>query len=331
VSHVSEMAGGEGEEANGRHPTAPARWQEPMLAQLVKPDDHYRTTSGDWQYERKLDGLRCVAVRNGDQVDLWSRNHLSFSPRFPDVVAALRALPADPFTLDGELVAFEGTRTSFAALQHPGGSSHAVYCVFDLLHLLGRDTTGLMLTERQALATQVIEGSSEVLSPVYRLQGDPAVLYHQACADGWEGLIAKRVSAPYRAGRSGDWQKLKCSASQELVIGGWTDPSGTRVGFGALLVGYYDHEGDFHYAGKVGTGFDHRLLLYLRDQLNVRATTDSPFVDLARLKAAHWVTPDLVANVAFSEWTTDGRLRHPSFQGLRPDKPAASVRRETPV
>jgi bifunctional non-homologous end joining protein LigD len=308
----------------------PATWQEPMLAQLVKPDHHYRSTGGEWQYERKLDGLRCVAIRNRDQVDLWSRNHLSFNARFPDVVAALRALPADRFTLDGELVAFEGTRTSFAALQRPGGSSHPVYCVFDLIHLLGRDTTGLTLAERQGLAAQMIVGSSDVISTVRRLDGDPVDLYRQACANGWEGLIAKRVGAPYQSGRSGDWQKLKCSASQELVIGGWTDPGGTRAGFGALLMGYYDNEGAFHYAGKVGTGFDHRLLVDLRNQLNAKAAADSPFTDLARLKGAHWVTPDLVANVAFSEWTSDGRLRHPSFQGLRPDKPASSVRRETP-
>jgi bifunctional non-homologous end joining protein LigD len=242
------------------------------------------------------------------------------------------ALPSATATRSscGELVAFEGTRTSFAALQRPGGKSHAVYCVFDVVHLLGRDTTGLALTERQALVAQVVGGSSDVISTVSGLNGDPAVVYHQACADGWEGLIAKRVSAPYQSGRSGYWQKLKCSASQELVIAGWTDPSGTRAGFGAILVGYYDDDGGLRYAGKVGTGFDHAQLLAIHAQLSAGTAAESPFVDLDRLKGAHWAKPELVANVAFSEWTTDGRLRHPSFQGLRPDKAASSVRRETP-
>jgi bifunctional non-homologous end joining protein LigD len=267
-----------------------ATWRPPMLAQLVKPAEHLRNAGGGWRYERKLDGLRCVAVRNGDQVELWSRNHLSFNGRFP--------------------------------------SDHPVFCAFDLLSLLGQDTTGLPLTDRQALLAQALEGAGPVLTAVQEVEGDPADLLARACADGWEGLIAKRVDAVYKSGRSPDWRKLKCSASQELVIGGWTDPTGTRVGFGALLVGYYDGAGALHYAGKVGTGFDDKLLRELSGQLAPRARPDAPFVDAVKVKGVHWVEPELVGAVSFSEWTTDGRLRHPSFQGLRPDKAAREVRRE---
>ncbi len=309
-----------------------ATWRPPMLAQLVKPTDHYRAGRSDgWRYERKLDGLRCLAVRNGDEVELWSRNHLSFNARFPAIVAALGALPADNFTLDGEIVAFEGTRTSFARLQRQDESTHPVYCVFDLVHLLGRDTAELGLADRQRLAAQVVgPAAGDVVSTVEGTEGDPSELLGRACADGWEGLIAKRVEAPYRTGRSSDWQKLKCSASQELVIAGWTDPSGTRVGFGALLLGYFDDDGRLRFAGKVGTGFEHRQLVELHRQLTARAIPDSPFAETVKLKGTHWVRPELVAAVAFTEWTTDGRLRHPAFQGLRPDKDASSVRRETP-
>lgn len=308
-----------------------ATWQPPMLAQLAKASQHRRggdsRGSGGWRYERKLDGLRCVAVRNGDQVELWSRHHLSFSARFPEIVAALAALPADNFTLDGEIVAFEGTRTSFTRLQRPDRSTRPVYCVFDVLHLLGSATTALALTERQALVSQVLDGAPDVLSALTGVEGDPVELLGRACADGWEGLIAKRVAAPYRGGRSGDWKKLKCSAAQELVIGGWTDPTGSRVGFGALLMGYHDDRGRLRYAGKVGTGFDRRLLAELHGELVTRAVAESPFAEPVPLKDAHWARPELVGAVSFTEWTADGRLRHPSFRGLRPDSDPRSVRR----
>ena len=306
-----------------------ATWRPPMLAELVKASDHARGERAEgWRYERKLDGLRGVAVRNGAEVELWSRNHLSFNARFPEIVAALGRLGPDNFTLDGEIVAFVGGQTSFAGLQRPERGTRPVYCAFDLLSLLGQDTTGLPLSDRQALLAQALQGAPDVVVPVTALEGDPAELLSRACQDGWEGLIAKRIDSPYRAGRSPDWRKLKCSASQELVIGGWTDPSGTRHGFGALLVGYYDDQGELRYAGKVGTGFDDKLLRELSGELAARARPDSPFADPVKLKGVHWVQPDLVGNVAFTEWTRDGRLRHPAFQGLRPDKEAREVRRE---
>ena len=302
-----------------------------MLATLVKPPDHYRSSRpGDWQYERKLDGLRCVAVRNGDRVDLFSRNELSFNARFPEVVAALAALPATRLVVDGELVVFDGDQTSFSLLQSSPHPTHLTYGLFDLLHVDGHDTTGLALTERQALLAAAIGEGHAPLTLVKPLGGGPAELLDRACAAGWEGLVAKRVTSTYHSGRSPDWIKLKCTASQELLIGGWTDPNRSRVGLGALLVGYYDDDHRLRYAGKVGTGFSNELLRSLHADLLAREIPTSPFADTVRQKGAHWVRPEMVAEVAFTEWTGDGRLRHPSFQGLRPDKDAGDVRRETP-
>jgi DNA ligase D-like protein (predicted ligase) len=302
-----------------------------MLATLVKPTTHFQAAgAGEWQYERKLDGLRGLAVRNRGRVELFSRNRLSFNARFPDVVAALADLPASNFVVDGELVAFDGDRTSFSLLQsspHPQGLT---YCAFDLLHVDGRDTAGLALSARQALLAVMLECGERPLSLVKPLEGDPADLLRRACSSGWEGLVAKRVDSVYRSGRSPDWQKLKCSASQELVIAGWTEPSRSRVGLGAVLVGYYDEQQRLRYAGKVGTGFTNQLLRQLHGDLLAREVPESPFFDAVREKRAHWARPELVGAVSFTEWTDDGRLRHPSFQGLRPDKGAAEVHRESP-
>lgn len=307
-----------------------ATWVPPMLAKLDPRAKGRRWEPGEWQVERKFDGLRCVAVRNGARVELWSRNHLPFTGRFPEVVESLAALDADTFCIDGEIVAFDGTRTSFGMLQRPGGTSTAVYCAFDLLQLLGRDTTALPLGDRQALLARLVDRRTGSLTVVEALDGDPAALLDRACEEGWEGLIAKRVGSPYRSGRSGDWLKLKCSAGQELVIGGWTDPTGARSGFGALLVGYYDRDGQLHYAGKVGTGFDEQTLRDLHRRLLGLAADASPFAEAVKVKGSHWVRPDLIGEVAFTEWTSDGRLRHPSFRGLRPDKDPREVRRELP-
>ncbi len=306
-----------------------------MLAQSLRwPEEGAPLRRDEWVFERKLDGLRAIAVRDGSSVELWSRNHLSFTRRFPGVVAALAALPVDSFVLDGEVAAFEGDRTSFQRLQSgevaPDGSE-PVLVAFDLLVLLGRPTTGLPLTDRYQLLRQTLATPVEP-SPLLRLSehlpGRAEELLARACAQGWEGLVAKKATSAYHSGRSPDWRKLKCSARQELVVGGWTDPSGARTGFGALLVGHYD--GDrLIYAGKVGTGFDERTLRSLHARLRDLAIERSPFSDPPREKGAHWARPALVAEVSFTEWTRDGRLRHPSFLGLRPDKDPAEVVRET--
>lgn len=307
-----------------------ATWAEPMLAQLVKPEEHGRS-AGRWQYEQKFDGLRCLAVRNGARVELWSRNQLSYTARFPTVVAALAALPADRFTLDGELVSFDPERASYGGLVHHGGGV-PVYCVFDIVSLLGRDTRPLVLPERQDLVRRLLDGAPPALRPVPALDGSAADLLRRAYAEGWEGIVAKRLDSTYHGGRSPDWQKLKCTASQELVIGGWTDPTGSRNGFGALLLGYYDASGGLRYAGKVGTGFNDETLRQLHAKLSDLAIAESPFAERVPLRrGVHWVEPALVADVSFAEWTPDGRLRHSSFRALRDDKDPRSVVREQPA
>jgi bifunctional non-homologous end joining protein LigD len=304
-----------------------ATWTPPMLAELAKQPP---TDPESWIFERKFDGLRALAVRNGDEVELWSRGHQSFTLRFPAIVDAIRRLPVDNLTVDGEIVAYDGDRDSFELLQRPGSHAPPVYEVFDVLHLLGRDTTTLSTADRRRLLEQTID-PAETLRVVDALAGRPDALLADACTRHWEGLIAKRAEAVYASGRSADWRKLKCSANQELVIGGWTDPQGSREFLGALLVGYHDADGALRYAGKVGTGFNRATLRDLHGKLKSRARETSPFVDAPRLKAAHWVRPNLVGEFAFTEWTADGKLRHPRFQGLRTDKRADDVVREHPV
>ena len=305
------------------------QWTAPMLASPLRlPDDAALLRRGGWSYERKLDGLRCIAVCDGAHVDLWSRNRLRWTHRFPQVVADLAGAGIASMVLDGELVAFDAAgATSFQLLQGGDLQAPAVYVVFDLLHLLGRDTTGLPYTDRTDLLRRALQSPPPHVQVSEPLTGAPEDLLRHACEQGWEGLVAKRSGSTYRSGRSPDWRKLKCSARQELVIGGWTDPTGARSRFGALLVGYHDG-GRLLYAGKVGTGFDERTLRGLHDRMSALARETSPFADLARQRGAHWVRPELVAEVSFTEWTRDGRLRHPRFQGLRDDKAASEVVRE---
>lgn len=318
-----------GDVENRPSQTGRATWQPPMLAQPLRvPQDLRVVASPGWVYQRKLDGLRCVAVRNGAQVELWSRNRLSFTARFPAIAAALAALPAENFTIDGELVAFDGERTSFARLQQPRSPARPELHAFDLLYLLGRDTTGLPLSDRRRLLAQLLEGVADDVCVVEAVEGEPGPLLDAACEAGWEGLIAKREASAYRSGRSPDWRKLKCSTSQLLVVGGWTDRSGQRAGLGALLVGYYDGQQQLRYAGRVGSGFDDRELADFERTLAGLAAEKSPFVDAGRVKGSHWVRPELVVEVTFTEWTPDGRLRHPRFERLRTDTKPMDVRRE---
>jgi bifunctional non-homologous end joining protein LigD len=318
---IEEVAGDKGASTWTRKV---ATWSPPMLATLVDADQWLAEKHDAWVFQRKFDGLRCVAVRNGDQLELWSRNHNSFNVRFPKVVAGLRAQPVDNFTLDGELVAHNGKDfVGFGQLQQHGSKLEVVFCVFDLLHLVGNDTRDLPLDDRVRLLRQAIEPGPHVqlVEDISR----PSL--KEACRKGWEGLIAKRPASTYTGQRSSDWVKLKCSASQELVIGGWTEPQGSRHGFGALLVGYYD-DGALRYAGKVGTGYTEQTLASLSKQLQKLERPESPFADQIREKGAHWAEPRLLADIAFTEWTRDGRLRHPRFEGLRTDKRPSEVVRE---
>jgi bifunctional non-homologous end joining protein LigD len=280
-----------------------------------------------WIYERKLDGIRCLATKGDKRVDLRSRNDLSLNGRFPEIAAALEADPATNLVIDGEVVAFDGPQTSFSRLQQRGEHPTPVFFyVFDILRDGGEDVTKEPQRERKARLRKALAFEDPIRFTTHR-NGDGEAFYKEACRKGWEGLIAKRADAPYTHGRSRDWLKFKCSAEQELVIGGYTAPRGSRTDLGALLLGYYD-DGELRYAGKVGTGFTRETLHDLAAKLSPLKRDDSPFADEVRERTATWVEPELVAQVGFSEWTPDHRLRHPRFLGLRDDKAAREVVRE---
>ena len=305
---------------------------EPMKAVLV--DRPF--SDPDWVFERKLDGIRCGALRRDGSVTLISRSGQTLSGAYPELVDAL-AVDGPDLLADGEIVAFADGRTSFERLQQrmqirdpqrARRSRVAVYYyLFDLLELDGEDLRGVPLRERKAKLRSAVEFRGRLRLSAYR-SGDGETAFRSACSRGWEGLIAKRAASRYVATRSRDWLKLKCAHGQELVIGGWTDPKGSRKRFGALLVGYWQDE-KLRYAGKVGTGFDATTLDRVGDELEHRERSTAPFARDADLpRRAHWAEPELVAQIGFAEWTRDGKLRQPRFQGLREDKPAREVVRE---
>ena len=306
-----------------------------MLATLTDRRDF----GEDWLLERKLDGERCVARKEGVEVRLESRTGKDLTGTYPEVGAAVAAQAARRTLLDGEVVAYDGEQTSFGRLQQRLGvaqpspqlvaSFPVVYCVFDLLELDGDDLTAEPLLQRHARLTEAIR-SSGALQLIEALRGDSERRFAEACSRGWEGLIAKRADAPYTRGRSKDWLKLKCAWEQEFVIGGFTEPAGSRTDFGALLVGYYE-DGRLRYAGKVGTGYSAATLRDLGARLRALETPESPFLDARPVpRGTHWTHPELVGQVGFAEWTTDGRLRQARFLGLRDDKGPDEVVRERP-
>jgi DNA ligase D-like protein (predicted ligase) len=316
----------------------PPSWLEPELATLT----HERFSDPDWIYERKLDGERCLAFVGPDGVHLKSRSNHEITTTFPEIAGALAAQRHGDFVVDGEIVAFDGPQTRFERLQQRLGLANppqrllddypVFYYVFDVLYADGRDTRELPLTERKEVLARVVDFRDPLRFTEHR-EGNGEPFWDQACRDGWEGLIAKRAAAPYQGTRSRDWLKFKCENAQEFVIGGYTDPQRSRVGFGALLLGYYDAGGDLVYAGKVGTGFDNRTLQSLHAVLARLERDSAPFAKghLPSPRGVHWVTPKLVGQVGFSEWTDDGELRHPRFQGLRDDKDPRDVVRELPT
>lgn len=305
--------------------TAPD-WMAPMKAVLTEQ----RFSDDDWIYERKLDGIRCLTFKEGVQVRLLSRNQLSLDQRFPEIGYALLEATKLDCVLDGEVIALAGGQTSFERLQQRGERPvHVFYYVFDLLYLDGYDVRPLSTRSRKRLLRHALRFAGPVRYTAHRNR-DGEAFYAEACHRGWEGLIAKRANAPYTGDRSRDWLKFKCSAEQEFVIGGFTAPRGSRVELGALLLGHYD-QGRLRYAGKVGTGFTEDTLRQLAADLAPLERTSSPFSDDIKERDTTWVEPRLVAQVGFTEWTRDGRLRHPRFLGLREDKSAAEVVRERPV
>jgi DNA ligase D-like protein (predicted ligase) len=288
-----------------------------------------RFSDQNWIYERKLDGIRCIAIRDGDRLQLLSRNDLSQNARYPELVEALEAERSRQFVIDGEVVAFDGSQTSFARLaQRHQHYVPVFYYVFDILWLEGHDVRALPLRTRKRLLKAALQFHGNVRWTQHRNR-DGEALFKEACRKGWEGLIAKRADSPYVTTRSKDWLKFKCEHGQELVIGGYTEPRGSRVEFGALLLGYF-RDGKLQYAGKVGTGFDTDTLHELGANMRELTRKDAPFADPQTIKERDvtWVEPRLVAEVGFTEWTRDGRLRHPRFQGLRDDKSAKDVGRE---
>jgi bifunctional non-homologous end joining protein LigD len=284
--------------------TSLPEWIEPMAATLT----YERFEGPEWIFERKIDGIRILAFKRGSDVQLFSRNRLP--QNIPAIAAVIADLPVQEMILDGELT-------------WEGGAYH----VFDVMWFDGRDVMSLPLVERRALLAAL-----PLRAPLVRVTAlDDEKPWERACSEGWEGVIAKRRDSAYEQRRSPHWQKMKCEASQELVVGGFTDPQGTRVGLGALLVGYFDHD-DLVFAGKVGTGFDRKLLLDLRARLDALEVPRTPFTRAVGLprSGAHWVRPEIVVQVAFIQWTGNSKLRHPRLVGIREDKMARHVVRERP-
>jgi DNA ligase D-like protein (predicted ligase) len=310
-------------------------WMDPMLASLTDQ----RFSDENWIFERKLDGERCIAYKDGDSVSLKSRNRKVINDQYPELVEALEKQAEKRFIVDGEIVAFEDDVTSFSRLQnrmHMDDPEEirqtgvdVYYYLFDILYFDKYDVTEINQRVRKSLLKKAVSYHDPVRYMIHR-NTDGEKYYQEACQKGWEGIIAKKAISPYVHRRSKNWLKFKCINQQEFVIGGFTEPHGERIGFGALLLGYYDGD-DLLFAGKVGTGFDNETLQRLKDELDCLERKTPPFVkdDLPK-KEIHWVMPKLVAEIGFEEWTQDNKLRQPRFLGLRREKDAEDVVREEP-
>jgi bifunctional non-homologous end joining protein LigD len=316
--------------------SAMPRRVEAQLATLAK-----EAPAGDqWIHEIKFDGYRMLCQIDKGKADFISRNQKSWTADLDYLAQVASRLPVKQAILDGEVVAFKADGvTDFQALQNvfsEGRVHELVYYVFDLLYLNGLDLRRVSLTDRKALLEKVIAGAGKQSTIRFseHFVGNGPGFFQQAAKLGLEGIICKLADRPHVGGRSTDWLKVKANQREEFVIGGFTDP-GVRGGFGALLLGYHNKQRELVYAGKVGTGFTDALLESLRQRLDAMVQKESPFVDLRRpvgeAKGAHWVRPQLLAQIAFTEWTRGGHLRHPSFLGLREDKAASSVKRDKPI
>jgi bifunctional non-homologous end joining protein LigD len=290
----------------------------------------------EWVHEVKFDGYRLrVALENG-RATVLTRNGADWTERFPLIARAVETLPVSSALLDGEAVVLDAEgRSDFGLLQevlaakHP---AHIRYEIFDLLYLDGFDLRAETLSRREELLASLLAGgpADGPLQPVDHYVGEGPAYHAASCKLLLEGSVSKRGDRPWVPGRTPDWLKAKCLAKQEFVVGGWTDPEGSRQGFGALLLGTHDAGGDLRYAGRVGTGFTDRVLKELGDRLRALATDDPPFADPPHQAHLHWVRPDIVVEVTFREWTRDGVVRQPSFQGIRDDKAPGDVVRESP-
>ena len=305
----------------------------PQLATLVKEPP----SGGGWLHEIKYDGYRIGCRIRAGRVALISRNGKDWTTAFPDVVAAATTLPTQDALLDGEVtIVLPDGRTSFQMLQNAFSGEKRkgalVYFVFDVLRLDGEKLERLPLVERKARLKSFLGKRKSVIRYADHVAVDGRAFFDRACSLGLEGIISKRASEPYHPGRHGDWVKTKCVLEQEFVIGGFTDPEGSRAGIGALLIGYYER-GKLVFSGKVGTGFTHKGALDMRRRLEGIEQKICPFdppPEGPLGRNAHWVKPQLVGEVVFTEWTGDGKIRHPAFKGLRADKKPQEVKRERP-
>jgi bifunctional non-homologous end joining protein LigD len=305
----------------------------PQLATLSKDPP----TGDQWFHELKFDGYRMLCHLSPGQVKFWSRNRKDWTHKFPNLGKAVKAFPAKTAILDGEVVALDSAgRASFQKLQQAmkGGDASFIFNIFDLIYLDGFNLTRTPLQERKAALAELFESVSERSPLRYsdHIVGSGPEFFKQACEHGIEGVVSKLAKSIYESTRSHSWLKSKCIKRQEFVIAGYLPSEKGFPGFGALLLGVYD-KGRLLYAGRVGTGFSIQQRLDLRDKLDRLLRASSPFAEKPKdpgLRNAVWVTPKLVGEVAFTEWTEEGSARHPSFQGLRLDKKAADVVREEP-
>lgn len=307
----------------------------PELATLVE-----KPPEGDqWFHELKFDGYRMLCHLNGKKVRFWSRNGKDWTNRFPYIGKAVLSLPLKTAIFDGEVVAVDTSgRTSFQKLQQAIGKTGDVgfvFQVFDLIYLEGYNLTKVTLRERKALLAQVLEltGDQGPLRYSDHVEGSGPEFFEKACKFGIEGVVSKLADSSYDSTRSRNWLKVKCIKRQEFVIAGYTKSDKDFPGFGALILGVYD-KGKLVYAGRAGTGFTIKQRLAIREKLDRLVRQSTPFESLPKdpgLRRAVWTVPKLVGEVAFTEWTDDGIIRHPSFQGLREDKKATEVIREEPV
>lgn len=323
------------QDAKKLNKTSFPKWIDPMLATLTHDYFDYE----NWIYERKLDGERCIVYCDENKsIKLMSRNKKELNHRYPEIVKALESLSESSYILDGEIVAFDGKVTSFSKLQ---GRMHlsedddvedsdidVFYYAFDILYIDKYDVRDISLKERKHILKHVFDFESP-LYYVSHVKEEGKSTLEKACQKGWEGLIAKDYTSTYVSSRSKKWLKFKCENRQEFVIVGYTEPEGDRIGFGALLIGYYENK-TLKYAGKVGTGYTDDMLETLSKKLKDIEVKESPIenADDIKQKDVHWLEPKLVGEVSFTEWTDDNKLRHPSFQGIRKDKNPKDVVKE---
>jgi DNA ligase D-like protein (predicted ligase) len=310
----------------------------PMLATLTK--NYF--SSNDWIYEHKFDGERCIAIKKNGKVFLKSRNNRLINGEYPELARALSKQKADNFIIDGEIVALDKAGISdfqllqsrinlkaLADIEAKVKTTPIHYRIFDVMYVDGYNLQKLPLLERKKILKKLLT-YDELLTYTQHKTGNGLALFKRACKLRWEGLIVKKMRSIYVNKRSPDWLKFKCALGQELVIGGYTEPQRSRTDFGALLVGYYKNK-KLYFAGKVGTGFTQEVLRMLGKKLRKLETSTCPFVEFKRPTSnVHWVKPMLVAEFEFAQWTKAGHLRVPRYKGLRTDKPAKQVVRETP-